>query len=275
MFRQDVCVLRQNKNDCYYQLDLHCPEIAESSAPGQFVTISCGEKPELSRHILQRPFSIFRTDTKEGSVSLLYQKVGAGTETLSGLKAGDRLNVLGPLGNGWTLPAAENKTINETGSRFLIAAGGIGIAAVWQLTECLLREGAEVTLLTAGRSAENILSFDELSALGDLIVRVATDDGTKGHHGLITDIMEQELQVRTFDYLYTCGPQVMLRAVNKIASHYNLKGELSWEERMGCGVGACLACVCKTKAPDSEEQQYRRICLDGPIFALNEVIFDD
>ncbi|MCA0969342.1 dihydroorotate dehydrogenase electron transfer subunit [Halobacillus litoralis] len=217
----------------------------EVREPGQFVHIQVSEK-----FYLRRPVSI--AEVKEDTVTLLYKVMGDGTEALTKKHVGDQVDVLGPAGNGFPLDVRE-------GAHALLVGGGIGVPPLYQLAKQLRRQGVRVTAVLGFQSGAEAFFTKEFTELGD--VRVATNDGTLGHQGLVTDVLDGE-----FDTYFACGPTGMLRAVSEKME--GVPGYLSMEERMGCGIGACLACV----VPSNDEKGYRRICCDGPVFNAKEVV---
>lgn len=214
--------------------------------------------------LLRRPISLNGIDYEKGTVSLLYQVVGRGTELLSGLQVGAEVDIMGPLGKGFDIP--------EGISRVLVIGGGIGAAPLFPLVQALKRYKIEQTVLLGARTKDYIVGSEQLASLG-LKVDKATDDGSQGHRGFVTELAELYIKAAKPDYFYACGPNPMLKRLLEITSKYGIKGQVSLEERMGCGVGACLACVCKT-AVGTMDWDYQKVCVDGPVFDASEVIID-
>lgn len=242
----------------YYHLTLHAPEIARVATPGQFVQVRPAA-PGMLDPLLARPLSIFYVTADE--VAIIFKVVGQGTAKLANKAVGDEVTVLGPVGNGFTPP--------ETAARIALIAGGVGMPPLYFLAETLrcARPDCAITLYYGGRTANDLLELPRWEALG-VTLALATDDGSAGHHGLVTAPLQHDIARLQFDYLAACGPRPMLRAVQRIALAAGIPGQLSLEERMACGVGACLGCVCATV------QGRKRVCVDGPVFALDEVTFD-
>lgn len=243
----------------YFQVDVKAPEIVPEVMPGQFVHV---QLPALDHHILRRPFSIYRVDTESTVLSVIYKVVGEGTAHLSTLSPGVELDLLGPLGHGFSIPTADRKPI--------IVAGGYGCAATY-----LLARACRVPpiCLIGGRSSGDLLLMDEFSRLG-CDVRVSTDDGSCGHHGLVTDLLQEVLLGEKCPWVSACGPNPMLRAVTGIVLAAGLDAEISLDHVMCCGVGACFACVVKLKADNSDGWEYVRTCRNGPVFKASDVVWE-
>ncbi len=214
--------------------------------PGQFINIL------LDNKYLRRPLSVCDCVKGEnGSVTVIYKTVGEGTLKLSRLPAGTRLDVLTGLGNGYdTAPAGESP---------LLIGGGAGVPPMYMLCRELISLGKSVQVIAGWNSADEAFYTEEFRALGAALT-VATADGTMGIKGLVTDAMKN----MKYSYIYACGPLPMLKAVDAAAV---TEGQLSFEERMGCGFGACMGCSCKTK------YGYKRICRDGPVLTREEIIW--
>lgn len=240
----------------HYRMSLYAPSIAKDIRPGQFLHLRCSES---FTPLLRRPFSIHRTQEK--TLDILYQVVGKGTEVLSQKKKGERLSVLGPLGNGFSIDKEANSAI--------LVAGGIGIAPLVALAEKLASR-KKIYALIGAKTKELVLYEKEFKDLG-IEVKVATEDGSYGQKGMATDLLKDLLQASGFKLqavIYACGPKEMLKEVAEISGRNGLKSQASLEERMGCGLGACLGCVVRL------ESGYRRVCKDGPIFNLSEVVWE-
>ena len=213
--------------------------------PGQFVNI------ELDGFYLRRPISI--CDYDDRPITLIYQVVGSGTEVMSRMTAGAKLDLLTGLGNGFD-PAVECR-------RPLLVGGGVGVPPLYRLAKELSARGREVTVALGFNTAAEIFYEDEFRTLGAKVF-VSTADGSKGTKGFVTDAIRENAV--EFDYFYACGPMPMLRALCECCEQ---NGELSFEERMGCGFGACMGCSCKTHAGN------KRICKDGPVMKREEIIW--
>lgn len=252
-------------------MELHAPDVAAQARPGQFLHVSVHRMGEPPRYdpLLRRPFSVHGADAVRGTVVLLYRVAGRGTALLAQRKEGDLLDVLGPLGRGFSLPPG--------GSRVALVAGGMGLAPLYFLAGELLRSGSEVHFLMGARRLE------ELHLIGDLLALAkrepafkpffATDDGSYGFSGPVTGLLETFLAREGVDRAYACGPKPMLREVVKLLARFGVPGEVSLEEHMGCGVGACLSCACRVR--EAGGFSYRRVCADGPVFAAESVDWEE
>ena len=234
-----------------YDLRLKAPEIASQAAAGQFVSVYSKDGSRL----LPRPISLCGIDKEAGQLRLVYRVAGAGTEEFSALKAGDTVDILGPLGNGFSL---------LEGKKAFLIGGGIGVPPMLEMAKQLNCEKQ----IILGYRDENLFLRDEFEAYGEVFV--ATEDGSVGTKGNVLDaIREQNL---TADVIYACGPTPMLRAIKEYAAEKGIKCYISLEEKMACGIGACLACVCQSKDVDHHSNVHnKRICKDGPVFLAEEV----
>ncbi|MBR4994910.1 MAG: dihydroorotate dehydrogenase electron transfer subunit [Alistipes sp.] len=213
--------------------------------PGQFVNI------ELDGLYLRRPISI--CDWSDNTITIIYKVVGRGTEQMSRMTDGQTLDVLTGLGNGFNVDASGNHS--------LLVGGGVGVPPLYRLAKELLQKGGKVSVVLGFNTAKELFYVDEFKALG-ADVYVSTADGSVGVKGFVTDaIREANLD---FDYFYSCGPLPMLKA---LCDCTDVKGELSFEERMGCGFGACMGCSCKTLTGN------KRICKEGPVMRREEIIW--
>ena len=235
-----------------YSLWLKTDKIAAQARPGQFVSVYCND----GGHLLPRPISLCEIDQKEGTLRLVYRVVGKGTEMFAALKSGDSVDVLGPLGNGFPMEEAEGKRV------FLIG-GGIGVPPMLETAKQLKGE----PVLVMGYRDELFLT-DEMKKAGELVI--ATEDGSAGTKGNVLDaIRENDLKA---DMIFACGPKPMLRALKAYGLENNIPCYVSMEERMACGVGACLGCVCQsTEVDDHSQVKNKRVCKDGPVFLSTEV----
>lgn len=232
-----------------FSMWLESDKIAKEAKPGQFVSFYCKEGSRL----LPRPISICETDKKRGVFRIVYRIAGEGTKEFSVLHAGERVELLGPLGNGF--PLTEKKA-------FLIG-GGIGIPPMLELAKTL---PGEKEIVLGYRDA--LFLKEEFEKYGR--VTIATEDGSAGTKGNVLDAVRS--QGLSAEVLYACGPTPMLKALKAYALEQGIEAWISLEERMACGVGACLACVCETKEIDEHSQvRNKRICKDGPVFRAEEV----
>ncbi len=212
-------------------------------ASGQFINI------KLDGLFLRRPISIY--DYDENSITIIYKAVGVGTEKMSMLSCGEKLDVLVGLGNGYNTSASGNNP--------LLLGGGVGVPPLYNLAKKLIAEGKKVSVVLGFNTKSEIFCYEEFKALG-AEVYVTTVDGSFGIKGFVTDAMKNI----DYTYFYTCGPEPMLKAIYNTSS---TSGQLSFEERMGCGFGACMGCSCKTKYGN------KRICKEGPVLVKEEIIW--
>ena len=258
MVHEKVNVLWNSKvGPSYYRIGLTCHEGYSRAKPGQFVMIHFYDQ---MAPFLRRPFSIHKLITKKdrtSGIEILCKVVGEGTKRLSMCKKGDVLDILGPLGTGFSFPGHYRK--------IFIVAGGIGVAPMPFLASFLKTSGVdpfECTVFLGGRSKDDLLCRDDFSRLG-MIIHMTTDDGSKGEKCLITHPLEIAAKEHRPDVIYACGPLEMLKCVMSIAEKLNIPCQVSIETMMACGMGACLGCaVEKNEAPVS----YMHACLDGPVF---------
>ena len=214
------------------------------TAPGQFVNI------RLDGFYLRRPLSV--CDWEKDSLTLIYKVVGGGTERMSRMTAGEKLDVLTGLGNGYDL--------SLSGNRPLLLGGGVGVPPLYALAKALIKQGKQVHAVLGFNTAQEVFGAGEFRALGAQVT-VTTADGSSGVKGFVTDALPAD-----YTYVYTCGPEPMLKAVYKRTV---TGGQYSFEERMGCGFGACMGCSCKTVTG------FKRICKDGPVLQKEEILWDE
>ena len=220
-----------------------CGDTSALTQAGQFINI------KLDGLFLRRPISV--CDYDESGITIIYKVVGVGTEQMSRLRDGSVLDVLSGLGNGFD--------VTKSGARPVLIGGGVGVPPLYHLCKRLIGEGKDVSVILGFNTADEVFYKDEFEALGARVY-VATADGTMGTRGFVTDVLKE----LDYDYFYTCGPMPMFRAIEGVAL---TSGQYSFEERMGCGFGACMGCSCKTK------YGYKRICRDGPVLEREEIVW--
>lgn len=235
-----------------------CSYIAKNIIPGQFIQVRLNK---LSNDpLLCRPFAVYQTDGD--IIDILFKIVGKGTRLLSGKVADDELMITGPLGNGFP--------VDDNFGKALLVAGGMGIAALHPLIKKL--EGHEVIVLLGACSEDMLLGFDELVSQG-VCVLTATEDGSCGYRGMVSQLLEEviaEEKHKTEDCkIYSCGPIPMLKAIAEISERNNIKAYVSLEEKMACGIGACLGCAIEIKSDSGKK--YKMVCKDGPVFDSQEI----
>lgn len=246
-------VSREEISGDILSLRVLCPEICEAARPGQFAHVGV---PGFS---LRRPISLCEIDREKGELRLVLQARGEGTKALFSLKEGDSLDLLAPLGHGFTLLSKE--------SHAAVVGGGIGVPPLLELARYY---GNNCNAVLGFRSQQQILLDTDFASCCDTIV--CTDDGSWGIPGTVLPAVEALLQGCRLDILYACGPKPMLRAVRDLAALYGVRCELSLEERMACGVGACLGCAVRIRR--GEQEQYLHVCKDGPVFNGADVLFE-
>ena len=242
--KQSIFTIIENKplTASVYQMRLQ-GDTSDVTASGQFVNVA------LSGKYLRRPISV--CDVEGDILTLVYKVVGKGTAQMAEMTAGEQLDILTGLGNGYDLSTA--------GKRPLLLGGGVGVPPLYNLAKRLIAQGAEVTVILGFNKADEVFYKDEFAALGANVI-VATADGSMGVKGFVTDALPAD-----YTYFYTCGPEPMLKAVYKATK---TSGQMSFEERMGCGFGACMGCSCKTLTG------YKRICKEGPVMRKEEILWE-
>ncbi len=243
MYKRDIYTIAENKKiakDVYY-MTLE-GDTSFITAPGQFINI------KIDGLYLRRPISISDWDDK--AIYIIYKAVGTGTDKMSQMKIGEKLDILTGLGNGFTIKQESNNP--------LVIGGGVGTPPMYNLTKQLIQKGKKPTVILGFTSKDDVFGEEEFKALG-CPVYITTNDGSYGTKGFVTDVIKT---LTGYDYFYTCGPQPMLKAV---AMATECSGQLSFEERMGCGFGGCMGCSCQTLTGN------KRICKEGPIMLKEEI----
>lgn len=254
MIRQEkMTVIKQQQiaNDIF-ELTLQGEIARDMTAPGQFVHVRVADSFEP---LLRRPISVASIDAENGQFTMIYRAEGRGTTLLAEKKPGDVLDVLGPLGNGF--PVA------EAGKKAYLIGGGIGVPPLYELAKQLNKLGVETVHILGFEGKQAVFYEEEFGKLGE--THIATVDGSHGTEGFVTHILND--LPKDFDTYFSCGPTPMLEAVQW--AYPEKRGFLSYEQRMGCGIGACFACVCRTT---KNEMDYVKVCSDGPVFPAGLVI---
>ena len=274
MLKPEELKIISNKKLCdkHYVLKLKSKTITKTALPGQFVQIMINEYHDP---LLPRPFSFL--DIQGESFEILYQVVGLGTKILANKTKGDKLKVLGPLGNGWAEPR---------GYEYLLVGGGVGIPPIYHWAKEAVKKNKfnakHISIFLGGRNKKYLHYEKQFKKLG-LKIQVATDDGSKGKKGRVTDILKPQLKDNT-QCIMACGPTPMLRAISDLADKWEIPCYVSVEEPMPCGFGACLGCAIKIKA-DSDpanrttqtaqrNYRYAMSCTEGPVFKSKEIIWE-
>ena len=250
---QRICKIVENKELCQniFEIIIECPEIADETKPGQFLHIKTNKGLDP---LLRRPISISRVIKDKGHISLVYQILGRGTKEMEALKPGEEIDIMGPFGNGFPV---------FQGKKCAVVGGGMGVAPLLELAYSL--EDCDAYL---GFRCSTFKLDEYKPACKEL--HIATEDGSMGSKGYVTDIIAD---IDKYDIVYTCGPKAMMKAVKALCESKSVQCFVSIEERMGCGIGACLVCACKIKEGDS--WHYKKVCTDGPVFEAGEVDFND
>lgn len=253
----------------YYKMGLHAPEVAHSASPGQFVMVKVS--PTLDP-LLRRPFSIHRLSTQgipknRGGFELLYKVVGKGTETMSRFETGDYIDIIGPLGKGFS--------ISPSTQVIYLVAGGVGVAPLLALAEsATIDKQRKMVIFLGGKDNRDILCLEDFKKLG-MEIYITTEDGSLGEKGLVTKLLEEILRKPSHPQaIYACGPLPMLRKIAFLAQSLHISCQISLEAHMACGVGACLGCVVK-KRLNKGIYSFVNVCKEGPVFDAQRVIYDD
>ncbi|MBU1726306.1 MAG: dihydroorotate dehydrogenase electron transfer subunit [Candidatus Omnitrophica bacterium] len=252
----------------HFKLLLLAPKVSAKACPGQFVTIKVndGDIP-----LLRRPFSVHRV--AKSRIEILYEVLGEGTRILSKRKTGEYLDVIGPLGNGFDYKAAKSPLVKlGVNKSQVLVAGGMGVAPLVFLAQRIQElAGSQVKtiVLIGAKTKSQLFCEKEFKNLG-CSVKIATDDGSRGFNGRVTGLLKYLLTAngQRPTAVYACGPKPMLKELSRIAREHRLEAQISLEEHMACGIGACLGCVVQTK------QGYKRVCKEGPVFNSREIVWD-
>lgn len=236
-----------------FDMQILCPEIAGAAKAGQFVHI------QVEGKTLRRPISICEINKSVGTIRLVFDIRGEGTRWLSDKKKGEILNILGPLGNGFDL--------SEPNKKALFVGGGMGTPPLLEAAKVF---NGSADALLGFKCIDNSMLIDDFNKVCSR-VKTMSDDGSLGEKGFVTSLLSDRLKSNRYDVVYSCGPTAMLKAVSKIALDNNIECFVSMEERMACGVGACLGCACKVKKNDQEI--YKHVCKDGPVFNAKEIVW--
>lgn len=243
--------------DDVFKMTIHSEYVAENAKPGQFINIKCGGLDTL----LRRPISICDVDRAKSTFDIVFQVKGKGTESLC-QRCSVEVDIIAPLGNPFTL--------DEKYKNVCVVGGGIGTFPLLYLLHNI--QGAEKTALLGYRNKAAVTLENPFRAAAQK-VQIATDDGSYGARAFVTELLTQNIEAgQKPDIIYTCGPTPMMRRVAAIAESHGIPCQVSMEQRMGCGIGACLVCACKTKKDD--DWQYSHVCKDGPVFWSQDVCWE-
>ncbi|MGI8384526.1 dihydroorotate dehydrogenase electron transfer subunit [Robertmurraya sp. P23] len=258
MICNEECIVLSNQEIAHniFELTLKGELVQQMNEPGQFVHLKVSDSVDP---LLRRPISIAKIDQVNNMFTMIFRAEGNGTKLLAQKKVGDVVDVLGPLGNGFPVEEA------KAGSTALLVGGGIGVPPLYELSLRLKERNVNVIHVLGFATKDAVFYEEKFAELGDTYI--VTVDGSHGEKGFVTDMISA--QNLSFDTLYTCGPTPMLRALETAYPEKNVY--LSLEERMGCGIGACFACVCRTQE-DPTGYTYKKVCTDGPVFKGGEVL---
>ena len=248
-------IQKQNISKNCWDFLVHCPEIANSAEPGQFCHLKAEGFP------LRRPISICEIDRQGGNIRLVFEVRGDGTQSISCTGTNGVIDMIAPLGHGFTILSKESHAI--------AVGGGIGVPPMLEIIKQYETNG---TAILGFRSKDAVILTNNFIQTGAHTI-LCTEDGTAGQKGFVTIPLEETLKQASTDIVYACGPRGMLKAVVALCQKYHVRCEVSLEERMGCGIGACLVCACKC-VKDGREF-YAHVCKDGPVFDAKEVSFDE
>jgi len=261
-FIADAPLLAMDRlSEFYYRLTVEFPDLAREARPGQFLSL---EIPGPNAPLLRRPFSIHRV--VDDKVQVLFKVVGEGTKILAQQRSGTTLNVMGPLGDGVFVPATQVE-------KFLLVAGGIGIAPLLFLVDDLQQRKKKMQLFFGGRTADDLPTKDDFA----MPVTLSTEDGSTGEKGLITALLAAYLQNgdAAKSQVLACGPMPMLKAVAALCYRHGVPGQVSLETMMACGVGSCYGCAVEVGRDVHGKVRYERVCHEGPVFDINHLPWDE
>jgi dihydroorotate dehydrogenase electron transfer subunit len=247
-------------NADYRLMEVSAPEQAKRAVAGQFFHLLCPHKGGVEP-FFRRPMSIYRIDREAGTVSFLYKVTGAGTKALAAMSEGETLNILGPLGIGFSLP--------ERREAIVILARGVGLATLAPLVAHAAERGHPVTAILSARSPEYLMSVEEMRADGAQVITVVDSDMTS-EVDRVEDLLHGLRAQGRMGAIYTCGSNRLLLAAQAVAKQYGIHGEVAMEQQMACGLGMCFCCVRPFQV--GNETVHRRVCCEGPVFPLSEAM---
>ncbi|MBR1738698.1 MAG: dihydroorotate dehydrogenase electron transfer subunit [Ruminococcus sp.] len=255
MYRQGKYRITEKRNPAkgIFDIDILCPEIAELAQPGQFAQVAA------EGFFLRRPISICEIDKARGTIRLVFEIRGKGTEKLSELNRDSLIDIIAPLGKGFT--------VLPEGKKCICVGGGIGVPPMVGIAA---KYGANAIAISGFRNMAAVILQEDFDRNGNSTI-LCTDDGSAGRKGFVTDALSDAIKEEKPDIIYACGPMPMLKGVAAIAKENGIECQVSLEQRMACGVGACLVCVCKTVKNGEEFNSH--VCKDGPVFDSREVVF--
>lgn len=251
MFLEDVKVIQNIQiADNYYLMKVEGDKIPKHSKPGQFFMLQCKDNSK----VLRRPISLHNVEGN--TLEFYYEALGKGTKEFTRLASGETINIQGPLGNGYDT--------DLKGKNIVVIGGGMGMAPIKYLIKDL-KENNDITFIGGGRNAGAVKIIEKFD-FKNIELKVATDDGSVGAKGNTVDILKEVLKDKDIDIIYTCGPHPMMEAVAKVAQENNIRCQISLEERMACGIKACVGCSILTK------KGMKKVCYDGPVFESTDIV---
>ncbi len=253
---QAVVVANEQLHDRLWLVTVEAGELAAQVQPGQFVHMLI---PGMEGHILRRPFSVFHVSDDKSKMAILYQVVGFGSKQLTTVAPGAAVDIMGPVGHGWHAPEGVR-------SAFLVA-GGVGAAPLFMHAQELVAAGIDVEVVLGAQTAGALVCEPKYCELLGGEPHLATDDGTRGHAGFVTDVVSHRIAEKQFDYVACCGPEPMMHTVSDLTLKAGIPSFISLEKRMACGIGACLSCIVETV------DGRKRSCVDGPVFDASKVVW--
>lgn len=247
-------VKKEKLLDGLYKFSIEAKEIVELAKPGNFIEIRINENLDP---FLRRPISIYNLDKEKGILEFIFQVKGKGTELLAKKKEGDKIDIIGPLGNG-TFKFEQYQNL-------AIIGGGIGIFPLYELSKQAKNAGKKVYTYLGFRNKDLVTLEKEFEDVSTTL-NITTDDGSYKNNGFAINYLENDLKEKNIDCIYACGPLPMLKAVKRLAEEKNIACQISLEEKMGCGMGVCLGCAVRTSNSTDENPQYLHVCKAGPVF---------
>ncbi|SMP44486.1 dihydroorotate dehydrogenase electron transfer subunit [Anoxynatronum buryatiense] len=258
----NIMYQEQLLEDCYRMVLKTDADLLQQALPGQFVHLRINP---LGGPLLRRPFSIHSIDQEQGTLSLLYAVVGQGTRIMAADLPGKTVTLLGPLGTGFPhLPASTGEVV--------LVGGGLGTAPLLHTASWLQAAGRKTRVILGFPSQDRAMLASDFTQIG-ATVHITTEDGSEGYHGYPTSLLHKVLLRESVQAVFACGPHAMLENVAKVCGEAGIDAWISMEEKMACGIGACLGCVVRIR--DEMGSHYEKACLDGPVFKASEVIFDE
>jgi dihydroorotate dehydrogenase electron transfer subunit len=265
-----IVVKNERIKPFYFLLTIYCPSMAIEIKTGQFIMLKVSDS---HFPLLRRPFSVYKSyptghpdKKKSGCLLILYKKVGKGTQKMTEFKKGQKVNMIGPLGNGFSLPPLPSS------NDIILIGGGVGIVSLYSLAEVL--ESQKLFVFMGGKTKDDILCEEDFKKLNASKMFTATEDGSLGYKGTVIDLFLYQKKRFKWNkplYIYCCGPVEMLKEMARVVKFKGVVCQASFEARMGCGFGACWGCVVKTNDPKTP---YQRVCKEGPVFNLKDIVWE-